>query len=47
MTLPDKFIDHGSPAEMYAAAGLTARDIARTAIEALGIVSADFGAQRA
>jgi len=47
MTLADKFIDQASPAQMYAAAGLTARDIARTAIEALGIVSADFGAVRA
>jgi len=47
MTLADRFIDQASPAQMYEAAGLTARDIARTAIEALGIVSADFGAQRA
>ncbi len=27
MCLPDRFIDHGSPAEMYADAGLTAMDI--------------------
>ena len=26
MTLPDRFIDQGSPAEMYAWAGLTAKD---------------------
>jgi 1-deoxy-D-xylulose-5-phosphate synthase len=31
MTLPDCFIDQASPAQMYASAGLTAADIARTA----------------
>ena len=36
LTLPDRFIDQGSPAEMYAWAGLTAADIARTAQAALG-----------
>ncbi|MCG8441798.1 MAG: 1-deoxy-D-xylulose-5-phosphate synthase, partial [Caulobacterales bacterium] len=36
MTLPDIFQDQASPAEMYEAAGLSARDIASTAIEALG-----------
>ncbi len=30
MTLPDKFIDQASPAQMYAEAGLTAADIAAT-----------------
>lgn len=30
LTLPDVFIDHGSPAEMYHAAGLTSLDIQRT-----------------
>ena len=30
LTLPDVFIDHGSPAEMYQAAGLTSLDIQRT-----------------
>jgi len=30
MTLPDRFIDQASPAEMYAEAGLTAADIAST-----------------
>lgn len=39
MTLPDRFIDQASPAEMYEAAGMTAEDIARTALEALGAVS--------
>ncbi len=36
MTLPDRFIDHGSPAEMYKDAGLTATDIVVTALAALG-----------
>jgi len=39
MTLPDKFIDHGTPAEMYAEAGLTAQDIADTALRALGVAT--------
>ena len=37
MTLPDRFIDQASPDQMYADAGLTAADIARTALEALGV----------
>ncbi|SIO50401.1 1-deoxy-D-xylulose-5-phosphate synthase [Rhodovulum sp. ES.010] len=44
MTLPDKFIEQGSPAQMYAEAGLTARDIATTGLEALGIAAGQFGA---
>jgi 1-deoxy-D-xylulose-5-phosphate synthase len=35
MTLPDRFIDQASPAAMYAEAGLTAADIARTAKAAM------------
>ncbi|MBC6407551.1 MAG: 1-deoxy-D-xylulose-5-phosphate synthase [Rhodobacteraceae bacterium] len=35
MCLPDRFIDQASPAEMYADAGLTATDIARTALSLL------------
>ncbi len=35
MTLPDRFIDHASPAAMYRDAGLTRGDIARVATEAL------------
>ncbi len=34
--LPDRFIDQAAPAEMYAAAGMTAADIAATARAALG-----------
>lgn len=37
MTLPDRFIDQASPAEMYADAGLTARDIAKAALDAVGV----------
>jgi 1-deoxy-D-xylulose-5-phosphate synthase len=47
MTLADTFIDHAGPEAMYAAAGLTAADIARTAISALGVTVADFGKARA
>jgi len=47
MTLPDRFIDQDSPAAMYAQAGLTARDIAATAMRALGVATPDFGAARA
>jgi 1-deoxy-D-xylulose-5-phosphate synthase len=36
-TLPDRFIDHGTPAEMYADAGLTATDLAALALRALGL----------
>ena len=35
MVLPDVFIDQASPAEMYAAAGLTAEDIARKVLSVL------------
>ncbi|MCF7698891.1 1-deoxy-D-xylulose-5-phosphate synthase [Loktanella sp. M215] len=37
MTLPDRFIDQADPAAMYAEAGLTAVDIAATALEAAGL----------
>jgi 1-deoxy-D-xylulose-5-phosphate synthase len=36
MTLPDQNIDQASPADMYAAAGLTPENIHKTALEALG-----------
>lgn len=37
MTLPDRFIDQAAPDAMYADAGLTAADIAATALQAAGI----------
>jgi len=37
MVLPDTFIDHASPREMYAVAGLNAEDIAGAAMAALGV----------
>ncbi|MFG5384588.1 1-deoxy-D-xylulose-5-phosphate synthase [Yoonia sp. R2-816] len=37
MTLPDRYIDQASPAAMYADAGLTAVDIAATAMQAAGV----------
>ncbi|SFQ06074.1 1-deoxy-D-xylulose-5-phosphate synthase [Roseivivax halotolerans] len=36
LTLPDRFIDQASPAEMYEEAGLTAADLAKSAMQALG-----------
>ena len=36
MHLPDTFIDHDKPEAMYEQAGLSARNIAATAIQALG-----------
>jgi 1-deoxy-D-xylulose-5-phosphate synthase len=40
MVLPDRFLDHDSHARQMIAAGLTARDIVRTATDALGIARA-------
>jgi len=40
MTLPDRFIAHGTPTGMYDDAGLAARDIANTALATLGSNSA-------
>ena len=37
MTLPDRFVDHATPAEQYDDAGLQARHIVETAVAALGI----------
>jgi len=39
MVLPDRFIDHDSPDKMYEAAGLDAKAIVQTALNALGRVS--------
>jgi 1-deoxy-D-xylulose-5-phosphate synthase len=36
MVLPDRFLDHDSPAKQLIAAGLTARDIVATVLAALG-----------
>ena len=36
MTLPDRFIDQATPAQMYEEAGLTAVDIAATSLQAIG-----------
>ena len=36
MILPDRFIDHASPARQYAQAGLDAPAIVATALAALG-----------
>jgi 1-deoxy-D-xylulose-5-phosphate synthase len=36
MVLPDRFIDHNTPAGQLADAGLTAKDIVRTVVDALG-----------
>jgi 1-deoxy-D-xylulose-5-phosphate synthase len=37
LTLPDRFIDQAGPEAMYADAGLTATDIAATALQAMGV----------
>jgi 1-deoxy-D-xylulose-5-phosphate synthase len=37
MTLPDRFIDQAAPDAMYADAGLTATDIAATALQAANV----------
>ncbi len=47
MTLPDRFIEQASPEAMYRDAGLTAADIAATALEALGVSAPAFGRARA
>jgi 1-deoxy-D-xylulose-5-phosphate synthase len=47
MTLPDRFIDQASPEAMYRDAGLTAADIASTALQALGVAAPAFVRARA
>ena len=37
MTLPDRFIAHGTPQGMYEDAGMTTTDIVKTALATLGI----------
>jgi 1-deoxy-D-xylulose-5-phosphate synthase len=45
MVFPDTFIDHASPADMYAAAGMNAEQIEAKVLDVLGIAS--IGAKRA
>ena len=40
MVLPDTFIDHASPADMYATAGMNAPDIEAKVLEVLGVALA-------
>ena len=47
MTLPDRFIDHASPDDMYAAAGLTRHDMATQARRAIGLESKVVSLHRA
>jgi 1-deoxy-D-xylulose-5-phosphate synthase len=47
MVLPDRFIDHDTPARMYAEAGLDATGIVATALKALGRADFAEGASRA
>jgi 1-deoxy-D-xylulose-5-phosphate synthase len=47
MVLPDTFIDHGSPAKMYEAAGLSAPGIVSTVLAVLGRETAEHGQSRA
>ena len=44
LTLPDRFIDQASPADMYAAAGLGAADISDAVLSALGVAAGRFRA---
>jgi 1-deoxy-D-xylulose-5-phosphate synthase len=45
LVLPDRFIDHDTPANQYEQAGLTARHITQTALRALGRVIAGRAAR--
>ncbi|MEC7257864.1 MAG: transketolase C-terminal domain-containing protein, partial [Pseudomonadota bacterium] len=45
MVLPDTFIDHASPADMYASAGMNAADIEAKVLDVLGV--ARIGEKRA
>jgi 1-deoxy-D-xylulose-5-phosphate synthase len=47
MVLPDRFIDHDSPERMYETAGLDAKNIVTTALNALGRPEATIEAERA
>ena len=47
MMLPDRFIDQDSPERMYETAGLDAKSIVTTALNALGRPEAAFEGERA
>jgi 1-deoxy-D-xylulose-5-phosphate synthase len=47
MTIPDRLIDHNTPAGQSIEAGLTAKDIVATALSALGIATTAGAAVRA
>jgi 1-deoxy-D-xylulose-5-phosphate synthase len=47
MTIPDRLIDHNTPAGQSIEAGLTAKDIVATALSALGIAATSGAAVRA
>jgi 1-deoxy-D-xylulose-5-phosphate synthase len=47
MTIPDRLIDHNTPAAQSVEAGLTAKDIVATALSALGIAATAGAAVRA
>jgi 1-deoxy-D-xylulose-5-phosphate synthase len=47
MVLPDRFIEHDTPAKQYEDAGLVARDIVATAVRALGIEGAEAASRGA
>jgi 1-deoxy-D-xylulose-5-phosphate synthase len=47
MVLPDRFIDHDTPERMYETAGLDAKSIVATALNALGRPEAAFEGERA
>jgi len=47
MVLPDVFLDHDTPAAMYAKAGLDARAIVAKVFEALGKDAAEETVKRA
>jgi 1-deoxy-D-xylulose-5-phosphate synthase len=47
MTIPDRLIDHNTPAGQSIEAGLTAKDIVATALGALGIAATSGAAVRA
>ena len=47
MVLPDRFLDHDTPAKQYEEAGLAARHIVGTALKALGVDAVGQGVARA